>query len=451
MTRQTCSRSAFLAVSILAASPAAAESTAMQRAALFGITDIRGVVYIPGPQGPARPIDPSFNAPSGLPMFIGQLRTFTPSGQPFGQPLDAKFTIYNDSDFYNADFPVLWGPAGGRGRDDLGRFRKELNVNYIRPYDWQSNAAFRNHAPFLAYAAQLGMRVSIPISNYTLKIMCNQVPTDRDWKGKIAGVFNQVYGAKGTMADRAAGALEIFNEYDNFFCRNAKFVVDVAAEWKRLEDLRSLPDSQRLPIIVSVTFSLKNGLPGGAILDVFKEMSARPQLGAGFWRARMIHAVNTFNDGPFMRTWVTTNLPQWYRRNSVPADTPVVFTEYGTSSAVIGESRQATRVAAQFSSMWTPAKPANFLGAMAFVPEYRFWERGPEPDFAILNFNGGPGSWGKPATMFVQTVQYQNPNAPLGQLWTARYQVDPQRPRQAYCEVGKVFYKGSASARPACP
>jgi hypothetical protein len=116
------------------------------------------------------------------------------------------------------------------------------------------------------------------------------------------------------------------------------------------------------------------------------------------------------------------------------------------------EDGQRVWVKEQFDAMYIPHKPAGFLGAAAFVNEYRFWLSRPEPNFALTDFGsgGGGGSWNRPTATYVQRQLYQNPNAPAGSRWDAYYQVDQQKPRPAYCEIAKVFYYGSEKL-PACP
>src|SRR5262245_32487405 len=118
--------------------PAAnAQQSAMQRAATFGISDIRGMAYHPGPalngctstvgsqctqpswwpQNEKLPIDPKFYSPSkgyALPFFENSIQTYDLQGNPYYSnpnnkvPLEQKYTIYYDADFYNADFVSLW-------------------------------------------------------------------------------------------------------------------------------------------------------------------------------------------------------------------------------------------------------------------------------------------------------------------------------------------------------
>jgi hypothetical protein len=61
---------------------------------------------------------------------------------PIGNPArnvcnDPSACKYFDSDFTNADFSLLWGPAG---RDDLDAIRK-LKMNFIALYDWVGGSA----------------------------------------------------------------------------------------------------------------------------------------------------------------------------------------------------------------------------------------------------------------------------------------------------------------------
>jgi hypothetical protein len=449
--------SAAIALSANGSAQAAAPMMAWQRAEHFGLSHIRGIAYIPGPAGPEKPVNPEFGL-SPLPYFENVLKTYEPDGGPY-KDLLAKYTIYYDSDFYNQDFKVLWGKDdSGKSRDDLGRYASELKANFVHLYDWNSDPRARNHKPFLDYASDLGMKVTIPISNYTYKIMCKYA--SGDWQENVKNVFNEVYGPLGTTPHPAAGILKIFNEYDGSDCKNARFVADVASYWKYLEDARNVPDEGRLPIIFPVTFGIANGIPGGAMLSAFDAIDVA--LGPDFWEERVIYATNPFNSGSDMVNWLERTLPGWFLEKGIPMKTPVMFTEYGRSADEVnpkGEAAQAAWVKEQFASVWNldrrmeshASNPVvNFLGTCAFVNEYRFWLKAPEPEFALTDFGKGPGSWGRPPAVFVHKEQYFNPNANEGQggLWDAAFQVDPQEPRQAYCEIAKVYGGGGAVSCP---
>jgi hypothetical protein len=113
--------------------------TATQRAAQFGLSQIRGIAYIPGPQltgclsidvvsgknhcfgsgSEAKiPLDPNIVTTSVLPYYQNGLQTYTSTGAP-SQYLGVQYTIYYDSDFYNADFQPLWGTPGRNDLQDM--------------------------------------------------------------------------------------------------------------------------------------------------------------------------------------------------------------------------------------------------------------------------------------------------------------------------------------------
>ena len=85
--------------------------------------------------------------------------------------------MYFDDDFYNQDFCQLWGNKTSVGcsqkpdkfRDDLMTM-KNIGVNFIRMYDWNEQRDKETFSPighqgFLEYAADLGIKVSVPFCN----------------------------------------------------------------------------------------------------------------------------------------------------------------------------------------------------------------------------------------------------------------------------------------------
>src|SRR6185295_4811493 len=77
-------------------------------------------------------------------------------------PFNQFNAVYYDTDFYNSDFAALWGPDGG-GRNDLLTM-KNAGINFLHIYNWNPG---RNHTSFLDAVNANGMKVMIPISNYT--------------------------------------------------------------------------------------------------------------------------------------------------------------------------------------------------------------------------------------------------------------------------------------------
>jgi hypothetical protein len=554
--------------------------TAAQRVAQFGLSNINGIAYDPGPplqgcpsttggqcncppvneQSPVTsctsgttsklPIDPSLGLSGvALTYFQGQINVYKQDGSVSSRsPLKATFSIFYDSDFANADFASLWSNPTSGGRDDLGRFKKELNINLVHIYDWnsglQSNSSpVRNHAPFLAYANTLTgssaactsgqqpcMRVIIPISNFALTdntgcknndastctLATGSCYNQTNWKSFVKNIFNQIYiGENGSIAP-AAGMLKIYNEYNtvtacfDFSQDPPKFVqgqaakplvnqkvVDVLQYWLSLEDAAKIPDAQRLPIIFPVTYATENGTPGGDVLGVFNAIKSRTGLGVSFWTNRVVYATNPFNPGFFVRSWLTcedsenpkfplkkpfgfTCLLDWFSKNAIPSSTPVMFTEFGISYAdpnnlaptctgQANQTGQACWVKEQFTTLYgtntcpmgtttcpySKGKPTSpqFLGAVAFVKDFRFWLNADQPNFALTD-NASGGSWPLPkttsgSTFFIQTQKYFNPGCTA--CTTAYYQVNQQKPRPAYCTIQQVFYNNSVPTGISCP
>lgn len=420
--------------------------TALERAKNFGLDDLRGIAYDPGPLA----IDGTENPQKDGGSYFENIK----DGQ------NVAYTIYYDSDFYNSDFAGLWSGQNG-GRDDLRRFKEQLNANFVHLYDWnagtQSGAPaggkMRDHIPFLDYANSLGIKVTIPISNYQMQTAYCAGNTQLAQQN-AQNMFNEIYGPSGTTPHPAAGMLKIFNEPDASECANVRLVADACQIWKALEDARAVPDANRLPIIFPVTFGISNGLPGGGVLQAWQAIRDNPQLGQGFWTARIIYATNPFNQGDFMKTWIIQTLPAWFAQNGIPVDTPIMFTEYGRSSdesSPPDQQGQAAWVDGQFAAIW-PKPVDQFLGACLFVYDTQFWKAPPEPNYTATDFvinAGGTSQWPLPAADFQVDQQYWNPNGNngAGAIWDWNYNVQRLSERPSYWKVAERYQR--AMARPA--
>lgn len=411
---------------------------ALDRAKAFGLDDIRGIAYKPGPLA----IDGSQNPQKDFGAYFENIK----------DNVDVKYTIYYDSDFYNSDFDRLWSGNNG-GRDDLRRFKEQLNVNFLHLYDWNpgrqdgapNGGKMRNHIPFLDYADSLGIKVTISISNDQMKIAyCtgNMALAQQN----AQNMFNEIYGASGTTPHGAAGVLKIFNEPNVSECSDVGLVATACAIWKALEDQRGVPDDNRLPIIFPVTFGESNGLPGGGMLPAWQAIKGNAQLGADFWRARIVYATNPFNGGDFMKTWLTDSLPAWFAQNGIPSDTPIMFAEYGRSSdesSPPDAQGQATWVDGQFALVQNKPVP-QFLGACLFLYDTQFWKNPPEPNFTATDFvvnGGGTSQWALPASDAKVSQKYWNPNGNNGggAIWDWNYNVQRLSERPSYWKVADRF------------
>lgn len=410
----------------------------LDRAKRFGLDDLRGVAYKPGPLA----IDGSQNPQK-------------PGGSYFENVvdgLDVKYTIYYDSDFYNSDFDRLWSASNG-GRDDLRRFREQLNANFVHLYDWNpgkqpgapAGDKMRDHIPFLDYAKSLALKVTIPISNDQMK---NAYCANNSGLAQqnAQNMFNEIYSGAGVAPHPAAGVLKIFNEPDGSECKDVTLVANACAIWKALEDARSVPDENRLPIIFPVTFGVSNGIPGGGMLPAWQAIRDNNQLGETFWSDRIIYATNPFNDGQFMQGWLTQTLPNWFAQNGIPPQTPIMFAEYGRSSDESNpnnEQGQAAWVDAQFAALW-PKPVEQFLGACLFLYDTQFWKAPPEPNFTATDFaikTAGTSQWPLPATDFQVNQKYWNPNGGngAGAIWDWNYNVQRLIERPSYWKVAQRY------------
>ena len=103
-------------------------------------------------------------AQSAIPPNLTQLRPIQCIAYD-PKPSDFFQTAYFDSDFFNSDFTAIWGDDGQAGaRKDLATFAG-ARLNMLHIYNW--NAQRTGHTAFLDAAQQLGIKVMIPISNFT--------------------------------------------------------------------------------------------------------------------------------------------------------------------------------------------------------------------------------------------------------------------------------------------
>ena len=404
--------------------------TAMERMKRLGLTDMRGIAYDPGPAADA-------NGKYG----------FTPSDfVEVPEHTERKYTIYNDSDFANADFSSLWGKGpDGNGRDDLRRFKEELNVNFVTLYDWNAGSdaipQMRDHQAFFNYADSLGIKVTASVSDWIRREqLCSSDAARRaeGYRG-VERIAAEIYPDGKPLG--GAGMIKIFNEPENqSACPQwASLVAESIATIQAQENALGVAEADRLPIFVPTTFGITNGIPGGVMSDIHDKIVAHPKLGEGFWKSRMVIAVNPFNEGFFMKTWLETTLPKFETAHGIPTDTPVIFTEYGKSSGELGNdvNKQAAWVDEQFQAMKKHPTP-SFLGTVAFVNQVRPWLSGTEVGFGLLEFDGNGGSWSYPSENYLAKVTYKNPNGG-GNKWDGAYPVQRQTPRPAYGKVADAY------------
>lgn len=181
------------------------------------------------------------------------------------------------------------------------------------------------------------------------------------------------------------------------------------------------------------------------MLPAWRAIRDNSALGEAFWRDRIIYATNPFNEGSFMQNWLTETVPSWFAQNGIPAETPIMFAEYGRSSDESNpqnEQGQATWVGEQFAILQN--KPKGFLGACLFLYDTQFWKAPPEPNFTGTDFvvnNGGASKWPLPASDFPVNQKYWNPNGNDGRgaIWDWNYNVQRLSERPSYWKVAEHY------------
>lgn len=173
------------------------------------------------------------------------------------KPSDFYQNAYFDSDFFNSDFTGIWGDDGQPGaRNDLKTFA-DAKLNMLHLYNWNSQRT--DHTVFLDAAAAKGLKVMVPISNFTAETItgttkdCPTCPWGYNAAfNLVRGIFNQVYIGGSKTPHPAAAMWSIYNEYDlnRIDPPDVAFIVQAIIT---LEDAAGIPAANRLPITAPVS------------------------------------------------------------------------------------------------------------------------------------------------------------------------------------------------------
>ena len=314
------------------------------------------------------------------------------------QPVPSDYSpcqscVYYDTDFFNADFPLLWSAENG-GRGDLKTIGQTVKANMLHLYDW--NPA-RNHLPFLNEASSYGVRVAVPISNYFAS-------NPDGLRANIEQIVRQVYvdsaGSPSKTPHPAAVMWLIANEYD--LPNNHVSAAQVARVAEIIyQTEQSIGATTVLPVGSPVSFGV-NGDPQGrpaivAINNLMTALDASTVLPSDFVRTRFIAATNPQNRGTFINTWLDQYASAW------PSWTPPLwFAELGTGvilscagykdTCTPSEQQQATFNAEQWQYS-VPGQPgAFFLGSAQFEWIDEPWKGDPattnDSTFGVLKYAG---------------------------------------------------------------
>lgn len=443
-------RLAALSLGVLAVLPAAAQIPAN----LLSLRPIKGVSYQPSPSDDCQ-------------LQSQQCTTFN--------------GVYYDTDFYNTDFALLWGPgtATNPGRDDL-KTLKDQGVNFLHIYNWNPQ---RDHGPFLDAVATHGMKLTVPVSNYTACLIvggCQGVGAGSylNAYNNIKAIFNQVYGTN-NKPHPAAAVWAIYNEYDynGIDPTNVAFAIQAIL---KLENDAGIAAADRLPFVVPVSNAVNSGssqpyfqtaqaiyqaipnanpsIPAGVVAIIAASVALQNaninnttsyggvNVGAmpsTFWGTRFIATVNPFTSGPTINAYITqasqfqssfpaavviTTAQTWNAAwNTLP---PLFLTEMGINIGGSGPTpstgttaTQATWVLLQLqcTNPWavdaTSTPQGYFLGSNIFEFEYE----------------GVNGRWGM--FVFPSPLVYTTGTTTGGQS----YRVDTLNAQLAWASVASGF------------
>ena len=387
--------------------------------ALTALRPIKGISYQPSPSDDC------------------QLQTQYSGVQPC-QGLNGYNPTYFDTDFYNTDFALLWGPGttATPGRNDLATLAAQ-GINFLHLYNWNAQ---RDHGSFLDAVAAKNMKVMVPISNYTACLIvggCQGVQTGsyQNAYNNIQAIFNQVYPNGGTTPHQGIGAWGVFNEYDynNIDPANVAFAIQAILG---LEAAAGIPAANRLPIMVPASNAVNansqyawfqtaqalyqaipnanSSIPPGVLANIavsFTLQNAQANnvtsyggvtvgaVPANFWTTRYIATVNPFTSGPTINAYIL-NANQF--QSAFPG-APVAIT---------------TPVAQTWSAAWNSLPPL-FLSEMGIN----------------IGGSGSPGTPQTQATWILSQLQCTNP-------WA----VDPTSTTNGYFLGSNVFefeYEGA--------
>jgi hypothetical protein len=316
---------------------------------------------------------------------------------------------YFDSAFTNSHFPGLWGTSIANARGDLKQMKDELNVNFIRTYDWstppppgdlpQSNQ--RNHLPFLEECRKLGIMVMVSVSRTFVR-----AERDRNEEWSKNGVREFVHAM---VAEVYQGGKKPHPAADMWGIGNEIFASSIDPKWAAVivqyiiekEELLGVAPAEQLLITVPVTFGTDDGLPPSisAIQKTEAAFKANAFLtNRHVWEKRFIASPQPQNAGPFLRNYIDNTFPSFF------PGVPFFFGEVAAKLAaddddlpdpnwpIRTEEKQAEFVAGQVKEATTPT--GNYIGMCMFQWENQILEKNAEKRFGINKFAGAPTNFG---------------------------------------------------------
>jgi hypothetical protein len=421
------------------------------RMAEFGLTHIKGLAYTPEPSDDLQD---------------------TPAN-------------YYDSDFWNSAFTPMWssqqnipgfqengGPVNGRG--DLASFQS-LGVNFLHLYDWNAQ---RDHTSFLNTAASDGISVTVPISNFNIRLPQTGPLPPMIYVYQLENVqsiFNQVYPnwQSGNFTPATGVKMWLVTNEPDYNQYQPAQVTQLIQELVYCEDKAGIPDANRLPIAVPLSYGTEwagysNKTPGVAQVEALYnsfnasapfqavpdhtnpgQTVAVPALPSNFFTTRFVWAINPIGNLQ-IDSFLGQRNPNIYAPYNHPVGAtvpqidwnsiPMVFTELGPSSGEKGSNpeKQAQILEEQLATVkWAEttgkSQDPNFDGAMIFQSlDQLVHKTGPDAHYGIETFKNGDF---KTITDVPPTPGYSGGNPANNVMW----RLDVLEHKPAWAVVKKAF------------
>ena len=289
---------------------------------------------------------------------------------PSNFTVDNKPEAYAGIDFWNTDFPALWGStvndpdSDAIPRNDLAVIQN-LGFDLIKGFNY-SDPLVRNHIPFLDECFNRNINVIIPISN-TIII------GDIDVISRIIDdAINNIAVVAISIGNNLQGAAAVELIADVFSMIVAQDIMNTLAVCAPLE----IPSD--IPIFPSEIEAIRNAIISRGLAVEYAQ--------------RWFHAINIFNPDAILPILVT------HRDDPVFGTQPLLITEYGSPSNPQGELEQKIVIDEQIAIIYGNIGPAFPLFAGGCLYEFtdELWRTGgfgnkEEQSFGIKAFTGDFG------------------------------------------------------------
>lgn len=292
---------------------------------------------------------------------------------PHGYNLNNDTCIWFGSDMARYELKALWGdsytPIDGKdagktfkGRNDLRKL-KDLGVNLIRLYDWDSR---NDHLPFMDYCEELGLKILAPVSNYNF----GAFGTPPDMQTSIIGLINSFSNREKTDYHSAIYGITFGSELDLPSKMSKGYLGRYTRKWMEMEE-RSYSDYRTVPIMHPTSFDTRGEVyPCFAWWDDIYINERLIEYKVRNCNKRLVLCPHTYNEGSYLY-----NDPAWVDKAYERYSLPILFGEMGCSRLVRNDYVRVIedQLNQSFYYVKTPANEGKLLGVCHFQYCDKVW------------------------------------------------------------------------------